>query len=430
MFTHTVPQGRVMPVVHHGHQPGARRSRVLFIDHVGVLGGAELALFDVVRAYRHTSTVLLFADGPFRRRLEAADIRVEVIEGGDVLHGIRRETAWPGVRAAARVLSLASKVTRLAREHDFIHANSQKAFVVGCLAGTLARRPVIWDLNDLLTADHFSRTNIWLDVVLANYCSARVIANSRASAEALVARGGRRDTVRVVYPGIQSAPFDAVTAADLDGLHQELGINGAPAIGLFGRLAEWKGQHVAIAAVAAIPDVHLLLVGDALFGEQAYATRLRRQVAALGLKDRVHFLGFRPDIPRLMQFSRIVLHTSIAPEPFGRVIVEGMLASRPVVATRAGGVEEILEDGVTGLMVEPGDPQALEQALRGLLDDPGRAARIAMAGRVDAEARFTVDAMVGGMTHFMEEVAGNAGWPAAPGEIDLMAPRPSMGKEI
>jgi glycosyltransferase involved in cell wall biosynthesis len=171
------------------------------------------------------------------------------------------------------------------------------------------------------------------------------------------------------------------------------------------------------------------LVGDALFGEQAYAARLRQQVQALGLANRVHFLGFRPDIPQLMQFSSIVLHTSIAPEPFGRVIVEGMLASRPVVATRAGGVEEILHDGITGVMVEPGNVKALEQALRGLLDDPQRAARIAQSGRADAEARFTVEAMVSGMTHFMEEVAGNAVWPSAPGQIDLMAPRPSMGKE-
>ena len=406
------------------------RSRVLFIDHAAALGGGELSLVDVARAYRETSTFVLLADGPFRERLLREGVQVQVIEGGPALHSVRRETGWPGVKAVSRALALAWRLTGLARRHDCLHANSQKAFVVACLAGALARRPVIWDLNDLLTPAHFSRTNIRLDVVLANYCSARVIANSRASAEALVAQGGRRDKVRVVYNGIQSTPFDTVSTADLAALHQELGINGAPAIGLFGRLAEWKGQHVAIAAIAEIPDVHLLLVGDALFGEQAYAMRLRRQVAALGLTDRVHFLGFRPDIPQLMQFSQIVLHTSIAPEPFGRVIVEGMLASRPVVATRAGGVEEILEDGVTGLMVEPGDPQALEQALRGLLDDPARAARIAMAGRADAEARFTVEAMVGGMTHFMEEVAGNAGWPAAPGQIDLMTPRPSMGKEI
>jgi glycosyltransferase involved in cell wall biosynthesis len=75
-----------------------------------------------------------------------------------------------------------------------------------------------------------------------------------------------------------------------------------------------------------------------------------------------------------------------------------------VVATRAGGVEEIVEDGVTGVLVPPGNPDALAVAVRGLLADRGRADRIARAGRACAEARFSVDAMVHGMTRYMEEV--------------------------
>jgi glycosyltransferase involved in cell wall biosynthesis len=381
------------------------RSRVLFLDHVGALGGAELALIDVVRAYRETSTVLLFADGPLRDRLTAEGVRVEIVDGGDALHAVRRESRWPGVAAASRVLSLAWQIVPVARKHDIIHANSQKAFVVACLAGKLARRPVIWDLNDLLIPEHFSRTNIRLDVLLANHLADRVIANSQASADALVAQGGRREKVRVVYNGISSRAFDAVTDQDVSAARQELGLNGAPVVGVFSRLGEWKGQHVAVNAVARLPGVHLLLVGDALFGEREYAQALREQVAALGLTDRAHFLGFRSDIARLMRLVRVVLHTSTAPEPFGRVIVEGMLAGRPVVATRAGGVEEIIEDGVTGVLVTPGDPVELASAVEELLANSLRTENIASAGRAAAQARFTVDAMVNGMTHHMEAVA-------------------------
>jgi hypothetical protein len=140
------------------------RSRVLFLDHVGALGGAELALIDVAKAYRRTSTFVLFSDGPFRKRLLEDGVAVEVLQGGRALHSVRRETIWPGFAALWQVTRLAWRVARMARRHDFIHANSQKAFVVACLAGVLARRPVIWDLNDLLTPAHFSRTNIVLDV--------------------------------------------------------------------------------------------------------------------------------------------------------------------------------------------------------------------------------------------------------------------------
>lgn len=381
------------------------RSKVLFLDHVGALGGAELAIENVVHAYRDTSTMVLFADGPFRQRLERAGVRVEVVEGGASVHAVRRETVWAGVGAMAGIGSLTSRLVDIARRHDVIHANSQKAFVVAGLVGLLTRRRVIWDLNDLLTPDHFSRTNIRIDVALANWCAALVIANSRASADALVAQGGDARKVEVVYNGIPPEPFDAVTDEHLAALGRELRLGGQPILGLFGRLTEWKGQHVAIAALSRLPGVHLLIVGDALFGEERYAASLEKQVAELGLQSRVHFLGFRSDVERLMRFVDVVIHTSTSAEPFGRVIVEGMLARRPVIATRAGGVEEILEHRVTGLMVQPGDPDALAQAVRSLLDDARYAERIALAGRAHAEERFTVDAMVHAMTRHIEAVS-------------------------
>lgn len=380
------------------------KSRVLFLDHVGTLGGGELSLIDVARAYRDTSTFVLLTDGPFRERLVREGVRVHVIEGGKALHAVRRETEWPGFRAASRAVALAWRIAGLARQHDCLHANSQKAFVVACLAGAMARRPVIWDLNDLMIPEHFSRTNIRIGVVLANVLARRVIANSHASAEALVAQGGRRDKVRVVHNGIAADPFDAVTDADILAVRQELGLDGKPVIGLFARLGEWKGQDVALEALCRLPDVRLLLVGDALFGEQQYVDRLRARITRLGLADRVRLLGFRSDIPRLMRLVQVVLHTSTAPEPFGRVIVEGMLARRPVVASRAGGVEEILDHGVTGILVPPGDPAELASAVQQLLEDPERARRIATAARACAETRFSVDTMVGRMTRYMEEV--------------------------
>lgn len=105
----------------------------------------------------------------------------------------------------------------------------------------------------------------------------------------------------------------------------EAGLNPAvPLVGVFGRLADRKGQHVAIAAVGAISGAQLVVVGGALFGEDAAEARLRSQVTRAGLEDRVRFLGFRNDVPALMGGVDIVVHRSIQPEPFGRVIVEAM----------------------------------------------------------------------------------------------------------
>ena len=191
---------------------------------------------------------------------------------------------------------------------------------------------------------------------LANRTVVRVIANSRATAAAFVESGGKSKLVRVVYNGIDPAPFELTTPAELEALEKELGLAEASIVGVFSRLAPWKGQHVLLDALPHLPAVHALLVGDALFGERTYAESLRVRARSLGVADRVHFLGFRKDVPRLMRLSDVVVHTSTAPEPFGRMIVEGMMADKPVVASRAGGATEIIEDKVNGYLVPPGNP--------------------------------------------------------------------------
>jgi len=349
--------------------------------------------------------VVLLADGPFRQWLEKAGVEVEMLPAPKNVSGIAREGGFRrDLLAVPGVLKLARRVAKLARNYNLIYANSQKALVIGALAGKIAGKPVIWNQHDMLTADHFSRGHRWLVVTLVNRMVLRVIANSRASAASFVESGGRAERVRVVYNGVDPAPFEAVTSDELDALRQELNLEKTPIVGVFSRLAPWKGQHVLLEALSTLPAVHALLVGEAIFGEQAYATALRERSEALGVEDRVHFLGFRRDIPQLLRLSDVVAHTSVAPEPFGRVIVEGMLARSPVVATRAGGPLEIVEDGVNGILTPPGDAEALATALKGLLDDPNRAHALAEAGYAAALERFSLRAMVEGVAQQIQEV--------------------------
>ena len=347
------------------------------------------------------------ATDPFAERLEAAGVDVEVMQASGAVTGVSREDrGGGGLRAIPGLLGLVRRVAKAAKDHDVIFANSQKAFVVGAVAGWLAGRPVVWCLHDILTAEHFSRTNRRLVVTLANYLCAQVIANSQATADAFRAADGRAP-VRVVHNGIDPAPF-AASAVEGASLREELGLGDAPVVSIFSRLSPWKGQHVLLEALPHLPGVHALLVGEALFGEAAYAQRLRERVTSLGLAERVHFLGFRSDIPALMKLSDVVLHTSVAPEPFGRVIVEGMMAGRPVVAAKAGGAVEIVgDDG--GILVEPGDAQALHRALESLLTQPDVAAALATGGRERAMTHFSLQGMVDSVAACLAEVASRGG---------------------
>jgi glycosyltransferase involved in cell wall biosynthesis len=241
--------------------------------------------------------------------------------------------------------------------------------------------------------------------MLANHAVARVIAVSAASAESMRVSGVRAYKLHVVYNGIDPGRFDAVNHDAVRGLRQELGLVGVPLVGVFGRISPWKGQHVLVEALRNLPRVHALLVGDALFGEDAYRDELEVLVKEADLSHRVHFLGFRDDVAALMEMTDIVVHTSVAPEPFGRVIVEGMLAGKPVVATAAGGAAEIVRHGSTGLLVKPGDAEALTGALRRLLADPNLAASFGAAGRQVAMEEFSLPAMLTGIEGHINEVA-------------------------
>lgn len=379
--------------------------RILFVGQTGELGGAELMLLDIVRHYRARCHVLLLADGPFRRRLEDADVSVSVLPAGRAMLGVRR--AGGPAKMATALPALAKvvwHVARFANSYDILYPNSQKAAVVAMLAGRLARKPVLWHLHDILSAEHFSVLQRRGVVALANRLASRVIANSQASRDAFVACGGNAELVAVVPNGIDATAFDAAPAPDIAPIRAR----GSRLIGLFGRIAPWKGQHVLIDALPRLPGVNALIVGDALFGETDYKARQLSRAAELGVADRVHWLGFRDDVPALMRAVDVVVHASTAPEPFGRVIVESMLARRPVVAAAGGATAELLGAGYEYL-VTPNDAAALAGAI----------ARLLAASSADVEQRteaafnratalFSLSAMMAAIDRELGAIQGRA----------------------
>ena len=381
--------------------------RVLFMDHAGVLGGAELYLLDVVEPFKHTSQVLLFEEGPLLDELQKRSVPACTLAAPPALLEVKKQGGLiAAARAVPAILQLAWRVAREAVAFDVLFANSQKSLMVAALAGALSDRPVIWNLHDILTADHFSGLYRRLAVLCANYLTDRVIVNSQATRSGFQRSGGRSGKTVIVYNGIDSRPFDKAITEDVGALRRAMNLPvDAPLVGVFSRLAPWKGQHLLIQALQDLPEAHAIFVGDSLFdGDDSYADHLRKMTRRLDLEERVHFLGFRQDVPRLMCAVDVVAHTSVAPEPFGRVVVEGLLARRPVVAAGAGGVLEIIEHETTGLLVPPGDSQALSAALQRLLGRPKLANQLASQGHRKAKTTFTVEHMRRDVVHHVVQV--------------------------
>lgn len=365
---------------------------VLFVNHAAQMGGAELSMVDHARHLGPDCTVLLFTDGPLRTKLQKLGVSVSVLDGAAGVVALARTTGvLRGLRTAGTIATTALAIARRMRTARITYANSQKAAVLTALAALIARRPMVWHLHDIMTAPDFSAANRRVVIALTNRAARLVIANSEATARAYRAVGGRR-TVIVIPNGIDPAPFEQQSRQDARAsVATEFALGAAPVYGVFGRICGWKGQAVAIAALAKSAEGHLLVVGGPLFGEEAQDAMLRDLAVRLGVEDRVHFCGFRQDIARLMASTDLVLHCSTEPEPFGRVIVEGMMAGVPVIATHGGGASEILAGSGAGRLVPPGDPQALAQAIESMMRDPALRADMSARGRAHARRDYTLD---------------------------------------
>lgn len=332
--------------------------KVLFLDQSGKPGGAELCLLDIAKQYRDRGLVVLFADGAFRELLENHQIPVQVIPTDLAVK--KDSTLQQGLASLWHLLPLINQVAHLSRNYDLIYANTQKALVVGAIASLISRRPLVYHLHDIISADHFSVFNRRLIVMFANLRAALIIANSHASRTAFGQAGGQVERVKVVYNGFHLPTYEATREGDRLALRHSLQLDDRFVVGSFSRLSPWKGQHILLEALSTCPEsIVALFVGDALFGEHDYVEQLHQQVRQLGLEQRVHFLGFRADIPQLMTACDLVAHTAIAPEPFGRVIVEAMLCRTPVIATEAGGAMELIQHQVTGWLSSPADANQL-----------------------------------------------------------------------
>jgi glycosyltransferase involved in cell wall biosynthesis len=169
-----------------------------------------------------------------------------------------------------------------------------------------------------------------------------------------------------------------------------------PVVGVVGRLDWWKGHETFLEAVAAaskqVPNLKALIIGGTV--DTPYCRQYHRDLLAqtrdLGIEDKVVFTGFRSDVARLMSALDIVVLSSSTPEPFGRVVIEGMAAGKPVIATAAGGVLDIIRDGIDGRLVPIQDAGAMSQAIVELVLDPDRASTMGQAARRRVEDKFTV----------------------------------------
>jgi glycosyltransferase involved in cell wall biosynthesis len=360
--------------------------RVAYIDHTAKWSGAEVALFNVLTNIgEHIEPLVILAeDGTLAERLREKGIDVRVVPMDESIRSRSRNSLNLGAPAAAlKLLAYGSKLAPLLKQEkvDFVHTNSLKSALYGTIAAKKAGIPLIWHIRDHIGAPYLKPIVARVIRLLSRLLPNGVIANSHSTLNALKLPKSKKTLV--LHCGFGKVIGNGIGNRN----HKDFNVL------LAGRLAHWKGQHIVLEAAKMLkqePRVKFWLAGDALFGEAEYKQELLQKIESNELTN-VSLLGHVDDIQGLMNTANLLIHTSITPEPFGQVIVEGMAAGLPVIASNEGGPVEIVVAGETGMLIQPGDPVILADSITWMLNHPEERKRMAESGVARVKEHFVIE---------------------------------------
>lgn len=357
------------------------------------LGGGQVSLLGLVERMnrdRFEPYVVCPEEGDF---LEA------LLERG-VPTLVRRMPSFRGWSAVSVPLAVRSWLDLVQQFGiELLHANGTRAMLHAALVGKLASVPVLWHVRVL-------GTDGWLDRALA-HSAAQVLVNSHAVARRFDFLQAESDSrrPRIIHNGIDLDPFRRAQP-DPD-LRREWDLEGKFVLAVLAQLIPWKRQELAIEVLALLRarglDATLLLVGDEVPSSRGERARLQDMAERQGVAAHCIFTGFRRDVPQVLQQADVLLHPA-RNEAFGRALVEAMASSLPVVVASGGGVEEVVLDGETGVVVRADSPETWVEVIERLYDDASLRRRMGAAGLRRAENCFSVESHVASVERAYEEV--------------------------
>ncbi|MGY1805399.1 glycosyltransferase family 4 protein [Blastococcus sp. SYSU D00922] len=355
------------------------------------LYGSDRMFLESIDAMAPDVLVVLSKQGPLVDEVARRGIHHQIMPF-PVLRKVELTTPWKALVFLGQFLwSVATLTVWLRARRPAALYVSTIAAPEWLIAGRLSRTRVVCHLHE--SVPQMSRTGSAL--LLAPLLAAHlVLANSEGTLawirSSLGERMARRS--RVLHNGVREPSRTPASSAGPEA--------GPHRLVVVGRLSAIKGQDIAIRATALVRragyDVTLTLVGDGYPGYEDLVEGLHRLAADEGVADITVFTGFRDPTPYVADADVVLMPSRV--ESFGLVAVEALLLGRPVVATRIGGLPEVIKHGETGVLVEPDDPQALADAVIHLLEHPEQADALGRAGLADARSRFSIEAYSAGLS--------------------------------
>ncbi|NCO34736.1 MAG: hypothetical protein AUJ92_14680 [Armatimonadetes bacterium CG2_30_59_28] len=353
-------------------------ARILYVNHVSQMSGAEhslLGLLTTLPRDRFEPIVALPDEGPLRNRVEGLGIETVSVPLGRLKRSLQPTHMLDSLNRIYRSRQ-ALKAFCQQRDICLIHSNSTRAHFAGGHAARLLGLPAIWHCRDL--------TDIPICKGMLGRTATSIVAISEAVRLSLVRQAFSPTKIRVIHNGVDVDRFQPRPPDEELCRRYAVPENGF-VFAIIGQIVPWKRHDLFLAAAAriapAFPQARFWIIGDDLFNDHPeYCRQLRRRADEPDLRARVVFTGFIEAIDRVLSSVQAVVVPSDN-EPFGRVVIECMAAAKPVIATRAGGPVEIIENHHTGILIPPDNINALTDAMQELLkrsqwrDRLGREAR-------------------------------------------------------
>ena len=366
--------------------------RVLLLERPSVAGGSFVSLLHwlhVLRSTPYEPVVATFS--PHSLRDQVKDLGVPIFSLFTSEDELQREIATHRDSQDALLCGLPRLRALLEKEQfDLVHHNTglddNRMGIFACAQ---------MGLRQICNVRTTLQRQLPIDVPLSGHVF-RYLYNSQYTRDFFLDRGFPRDKALVAYPGFDVRSWETFDSQKARQIRQDLDIpEDARIVTTITRFKEWKGCEYFVRSIPHVlkkcKNVKAVIVGQAWNShEQHYQNRIQMLVKSLGLDQVVVLAGYQDDVRPLVFASDVIVHTSIVPEPFGRIVVEGMLAGKPVVATDQGGPLEIITHGEDGILVPMKAAEKMAAAIGHLLTNEERAERIAQAARESAR-RFDRD---------------------------------------
>ncbi|MEH2160645.1 MAG: glycosyltransferase family 4 protein [Nostoc sp.] len=375
--------------------------KIVFVNPVGVIGGAERVLLTMLTALNTQSNIQLHlivgTDGALVEEAKKLGVEVTLLKLPEEFNQLGDSAFKSHNKTIAifilllRIVTILTSIWKYLREFrrslrelkpDLIHSNGIKTHILTTLVGVKGV-PIVWHIHDFYgSRPLIAQVLKWLSdrATLGIAISQAVAQDARTTLPHL--------PIKVIYNAIDVNYFSPAPESSHIPLR----------VGLVATFARWKGHDIFLESVANIvrshPDlnVRFYIVGGAIYqtrGSQFSEQELKNQASNLGIADQVDFLGFQQNIAEIYRWLDIVVHASTQPEPFGLAIIEAMACGKPVIVSQAGGATELFTHNYDAVGVTPGEPTALAAAILDLLNNTEKRQIISNNARLTVIKRFS-----------------------------------------